>query len=235
MPDGDREFEDTLMRRVMRSRPGYRAFCATVDLLGMTRMLDENAWEAMHRLNDLQSAFVSSTLFFPGDGLERACFAGDSWFFVREVGPDEDVPRLWESFCGRLFALVSFAADMEREIGNPGLRVIASHGRLVQVIEPDSCRQELTANQTRNWFVLTGAAEGLVKCMAAERAGRQRGFAWGQFWHEKLDAPMIYSGSPLAKIEPRAYGQPTVYPLIYSELCARDRSEVKLQPEFLRK
>lgn len=122
------DFENELQRRVERSRSGYRAFCATIDLLGVTRMLEKDPWEAMSRLNDLQQSFAHASLFFPSDAQERACFAGDSWFMVREVRPDEDEGGLWKLFCGRVFALVSIAAAMEHDLGNPGIRVIASRG-----------------------------------------------------------------------------------------------------------
>jgi len=233
MPADD--FETELLRRVERSRSGYRAFCATIDLLGVTRMLKDDPQEAMSRLNDLQLSFAHASLFFPSDAEERACFAGDSWFIVREIRPDDDEASLWKVFCGRIFALLSIAAEIEHDLGNPGLRAIASRGRLVQIIDPDGWREDFIERQTRNWFVLTGANEALVKCLGAERAGSSHGFAWGQLWHETLEHELEYMGTPLAKIDRHAYQDPQVYPYIYDEMCSRSRNRVTLSVEFLKK
>jgi hypothetical protein len=227
--------ETELRRHVERSLPGYRAFCATVDLLGVTRMLEDDPEEAMNRLNGLQRSFADATLLFPGDAQERACFAGDSWFIVREVQPGADEPALWKVFCGRMFALASIAAEIEYDLGNPGVRVIASRGRLVQIAEPDRWRGHSTSHQTRNWFVLTGATEALVKCMAAERAGSHNGFQWGYFWHETVEHDLEYAGTPLVQIDPHAYGDEHVYPRIYDEMCSRAKNRVNLPEAFLTK
>lgn len=229
------DFEKEVLRRVERSRSGYRALCATVDLLGVTRMLEEDPYEAMSRLNDLQQSLANATLFFPNDAEERACFAGDSWFLVREVGPDEDEAQLWRAFCGRVFALVSMAAEIEHDLGNPGIRVIASRGRLVQIVELERWREDFIEDQTRHWFVLTGAAEGLIKCQAAEKAGSGGGFGRGLFWHEKLDTELEYIGTPLGKINRQSYCDPTVYPQIYDEMCSRGVDTARLSSGYLRK
>lgn len=229
------EFETKLRHRLVRSREGYRAFCATIDLLGVSQLLEQDPAEAMSRLNDLQLAFAHGTLIFPGDAQERACFAGDSWFFVREVAPDEDEPALWKAFCGRVFALVSIVAEMENDLGNPGLRVIISYGSLVQIIEPDNWREDFIEPQTRNWFVLTGAAEALRKSLCAEQAGKKAGFKEGYFWHESPTLPLKYLGTPLTKFDHSIFDQPTTYPAIYEELSIRTNYEVSLPPEFLAK
>lgn len=214
-------FEDELLRLIARRRPGYRALCATVDLLGVKAMLEVDSVAAMNRLNDLLEAIAHATQFFPGDGQERACFAGDSWFFVREVRPEEHEVALWKEFCGRLFALVSIAAEIEVDLGNPGLRVIASRGDLAQTVEPDSWREDFIEDQTRHWFVLTGAAEGLRKSQAAEAAGAAGGFTPSQFWHEELGKEFEYLGTPLSRIRLESYGDRQAYVAIFEEMCAR--------------
>lgn len=231
---GSNALDKQVLRRVNRSRLGYRALCATVDLLGVSRMWEEDPTEALSRLNDLQESFADATLLFPGDTQERACFAGDSWFLVREVLPEEDEAQLWEAFCGRVFALSSIAAQIEYDLGSPGLRVIASRGRLIQIIEPDRWRKDFINDQVRNWFILTGAAEGLVKCQAAEKAGKKGGFSWGHFWHESLDTELEYIGTPLAKIDLRAFRDLKVYPYIYEEICKHSVGTTKLSLESLK-
>ena len=103
----ERDPWNQIARLAQRQRAGFSSFCASVDLLGIRDMSVRNPAEAGARLNDLQSGLGEATSFFPGGADYRGCFLGDSWFFVREVSPDESIPELWPAFCGHLYALTS--------------------------------------------------------------------------------------------------------------------------------
>jgi hypothetical protein len=45
---------------------------------------------------------------------------------------------------------------MDRQIGNPGLRVVVAAGPLLQVSDPESWKKLPCKLETANWFVLTG-------------------------------------------------------------------------------
>jgi hypothetical protein len=222
------DFLAGVLRMAVRRRSGFRSLCAAIDLLGMRRMLLTRPEEAASRLNDLQR-IPEALLFFPGGDQYRACFVGDSWFIVREVPPDEDWSTVWPDFCGHVFALASFANELEGGLGNPGLRAVAAHGAVSQVFEPDErMHPELNA-QLRNWFVLTGADQALVKCDEALRAGQAQGFKHHAFWHERVDEECVFSGSPLSPVPVSEYGRPELYAELFARMLASHIGEARLQ------
>src|SRR5437879_4020245 len=103
---------EELMQAVWRSRAGFHAFTATIDLLGMTQFMKKEPSEARSRLNDLHQGFGDAMSLYPGGEAYRVCFAGDSIFVVREIEPDVDYRTFWPVFCGHLFAITGFLHTM---------------------------------------------------------------------------------------------------------------------------
>lgn len=220
--------EPELLELMSRSRTGFKAFCATVDLLGMKTMIRENPIEASSRLNDLQQGFGDAFLLFPGGTDYRVCFAGDSVFVVKELAPEESWIERWPDFCGHVFALASVMQDLEVSIGNPGIRLIISYGQLFQLRQPDSWREESISEYTRNWLVLTGASDALVKCTEAERLGQNGGFDGGYCWHEDTKRERSYLGTRLFRIPTNLCRLPDLYPTFYQEVRARTEKQTEL-------
>ena len=191
--------------------------------------------EAQQRVNDVQQSVTDAVLFFPGAQHYRACFAGDSWFVVREVDPEEDAGSLWPGFCGHIYALASIAQEIEAGLGSPGIRVIASHGQLLPLEEPDGWQDPAISAETARWFALTGINEALLKCGAAERAGSEGGFRGGFFWHERPTSDYQYWGTPFLRIPVRTYCDESQYPMFYEVLCSEHTEVTVLEAKYLRK
>jgi len=224
-------FMEGVLRLVRRKQPGFSSFCAIIDLLGIGAMIRDKPAEAASRINDLISLPKSLT-FFPGGEEYRACFAGDSWYIVREVSPDENRGDLWPAFCGHTYALTSFMQGMELGIGNPGVRVVVAYGDLLQIEQPDDFRSyDHLAEQTQHWFVLTGADSSLIKCERAHAAGKEGGFLGGRFWLEDMENPGEFLGVPIRKIKLEAYMQPALYPVLYGEILGYVTDRVSLPLE----
>jgi hypothetical protein len=217
---GDQFVED-LLRLVNRGRAGFQAFAATVDLIGIKDQMVKRKHEARARLDDLQQGLGEALWFFPGGEEYRVCFAGDSVFVVRELEPDADTGSLWASFRGHIYALAGFLDDMDRQIGNPGLRVVVAAGPLFQLSEPDSWKKLPWRRETANWLVLTGATAALSKCTEAEALGSAAGFLTGYCWHEQPTPAGSFLGTRLQKV-PLEYAQrPPLYETFYKEMVAR--------------
>ena len=146
------EFDDQLLRRVNRSRKGYTALAATIDLLAIRSMTSTDPREARQRLNDLQGGVSASITLYPGGADYRVCFAGDSVFLVQELEPEVDGTNAWANFCGHIFAISCLLNDMDRGIENPGLRVIIAAGSLLQITDPDSWKGTPWAAQSIGSF-----------------------------------------------------------------------------------
>jgi hypothetical protein len=217
---GDQFVEDVL-RLVNRSREGFQAFVATVDLVGFKNQMVERKDEAKARLDDLQQGFGEALLFFPGGEEYRVCFASDSVFIVREAEPGADTGSLWASFCGHIYALAGFLDDMDRQIGNPGLRVVVAAGPLLQLSKPESWKKLPWWPEMTNWFVLTGATDALRKCMEAESRGSAAGFLAGYCWHEQPTSAGSFLGTRLQKVLPEHAQRPALYETFYKEMVAR--------------
>lgn len=209
---------EEVLELVRRRRPGYSSFCVSVDLLGVRRMLSNNPPEAGARLNDLQIGLAEATILFPGGGDYRACFLGDSWFIVREVSPEQDPDTLWPAFCGHLFALTSIVRDMKDGLGNPGIRAVAARGSVTQIELPDAWRDKHLRDETKHWFVLTGADQALVKSEQAQRAGKKGGFFGNLFWFEVLQDPGTFWGTPFRKFSPLELRRPDLYAAFYERM-----------------
>lgn len=194
----------------------------------MQRMIRENPDEAQSRLDDLQQGFGDALVLFPGGEDYRVCFAGDSIFVVKELAPGEGRVERWPSFCGHVFALASVIQDLEVGIGNPGIRLIMSYGRLFQLRQPNSWREKPISEYTRNWLVLTGASDALLKCTQAERLGRNAGFSGGYCWHEDPERERSYIGTRLFSIPNALCRQPGLYPVFYEELRVRGDNRAEL-------
>ncbi len=193
-------------------------------------MLAANPWEVRARLDDLQQGLGQAVIFFRGGSEYRACFAGDSWFIIRELKPEETDEDLWPHFCGHIYALTQFVQEMEVTIGSPGLRVVISRGALAQLTTPDNWQEPELADFTRNWFVLTGASEAFIKCQEVERSGSGRGFVGGYFWHESPEKERMYWGTPFFKLPPKWY-EGHDYPGVYEYVCRKRAKEVDLSTE----
>ncbi len=213
-------FED-LLRLVNRLRHGFQAFAATVDLIGIKDQMAKRKHEVRSRLDDLQQGFGAALSVFPGAEKYRVCFAGDSVFVVREREPEADTGSLWASFCGHVYALAGFLDDMDRQIGNPGLRVVVAAGPLYQLSEPDSWKKLPWRRETANWFVLTGASAALSKCTEAEALGSAAGFLAGYCWHEQPTPAGLFLGTRLQKVPLEYAPQPSLYEMFYKEMVAR--------------
>jgi len=222
---------DEIFKLVSRSRQDFNAFCATFDLLGIRTMMKNDPDEAKAQLDDLQQGFGEALIFFPGGKDYRVCFAGDSLFIVKELSPEDNWIKHWPSFSGHLFAMASVLHNLETNIGNPGLRVIISYGHLLQLREPDSWRDKLISEYTKNWLVLTGASDALIKCTEAERLGSKGGFDGGYCWHEEPDQEYSYLGTPLFRIQNERCQQPNLYPGFYKEIRRKAVKKAKLQKE----
>lgn len=170
--EGD-QFAEDMLRLVNRGREGFQAFAATVDLVGIKNQMVKRKDEARARLDDLQQGFGGALSIFPEGEEYRVCFATDEVFVVRELDPGADAGPLWASFCGHIYALAGFLDDRDRQIGNPGLRVVVAAGPLLQVSDPESWKKLPCRLETANWFVLTGASGALQKCMKAESLGKK--------------------------------------------------------------
>lgn len=215
-----------------RTRPGFRAFCATVDLLGVSEMMMEAPKEAAQRLNDLQEGFGEALLvLYPRGPAYRMCFAGDCWFVVQEVSPDEDTDELWPLFCGHVFALASCLHILETNWELPGVRVVVSYGPLLQICEPESWRRYDTEGYTSNWMVLTGASTALAKCTKVESLGKNSGFDGGYFWHEIPDSEGEYLGSRFFEVQPARCWRPEIYADVYRRLCDTAARRVGKPPD----
>lgn len=220
---------DKILELVSRGRQGFNAFCATIDLLGMRSLMKSDFLEARSRLDDLHQGFGDDLLLFPGGEDYHVCFAGDSLFIVKELSPENNWINYWPSFTGHIFAMASFLHDLDTNIGNPGLRVIISYGRLFQLREPESWKDKMISPYTKNWVVLTGASEALVKCTEAEKRGSSGGFEGRYCWHEKPDQEFKYLGTPLFKVSSKFYQQPSIYPALYEEIRRKARKRAELE------
>lgn len=221
-------FGDDVVKLALRRRRGYQSFCAVVDLLGVRAMLKKRPSEAGSRLNDLQKGFGEATFFFPGGSDYRACFVGDSWFVVKEVTPDEQAEELWPAFCGHIYALTSFIYELEKGLGNPGLRVVVAAGPVSQVEEPDEWRYSHIAEETKHWFVLTGADQALVKSERAQRLGKRAGFFGNFFWFEVAGRENLFWGAPFRPFPAEEYQDPTLYPEFFDRLLKNHSAEAAL-------
>ena len=143
-----------------RSGEGFRAFAASADLLGMKILMAKDRREARQRLNDFQQGFADALAFFPGGERYRVCSAGDSVFVVQELEPGEDEAALWPSFCGHIYAVTAHNNDMDRTIGNCGVRLIMASGALFQLVRPESWHKLPHADQTENWFSVNAGRKG---------------------------------------------------------------------------
>jgi hypothetical protein len=222
---------DDLLEAVKRGRDGFRAIAASIDLVGMKNLMARRPGEARARLDDLQQGFGEALIFHPGGEAYRVCFAGDSVFVVQELDPDAEADEgaVWASFCGHIFALGGFLNDMDRGIGNPGLRVFVAAGPLFQLTKPDSWRTLPWSQETANWFVLTGASVALAKVWEAEKAGRGGGFDPGYCWHELLGAPGTFLGTTLRKIGPEYSRQRALYPEVYREMIHNANRKTQIE------
>jgi len=212
IPDDFKEILD-------RNRQGYKSMCASIDLLGMKDYLLEEPKEASARLNDLQK-LPEALMFFPGGEQYRACFVGDSWFIVREVEPDADIKKLWPDFCGHMFALASFAHEIEVKIGNPGIRAVAAYGDVSPIIEPQIDLNPELKEQVSNWFSLTGADQAVVKCIKADSLGQDGGFKHKIFWHESLENEFTFLGSHLSPVSSSEYSRYNLYEWIFNQMMS---------------
>jgi hypothetical protein len=220
--------EQDILELVRRSRSGFQAFAATVDLLGMKEDMAQRPPEARARLDDLQQGFGEALVFYPGGDAYRVCFATDSLFVVREIEPETKQADLWATFCGHIFELACFIHVMERNIGNPGLRVVIAAGPLFQLQEPESWRKLPCSQETGNWFVLTGASAALKKCIDAEACRSAGGFVGGYCWHEKPDAPGVFLGTSLKQLSPKTYQRPELYAEFYRWMVANADKQAAL-------
>ena len=221
----DSEFESQIVAEIKRSRRGYGAFAASIDLLATQALMKMNSHEARQRVNDLQQGIGEALQFFPGGELYRVCFTGDSVFVIREIDPDEHTPLLWPVFCGHIYALASFMHDVDKRIGNAGVRAIIAHGPLFQLTDPDSWKRLPWQGQVRNWFVLTGPSIALTKCLNAEKAGRKGGFFSSYCWHERLEKVGTFLGTPLQALPLECAMHPELYAEVHSRMiAAADRS-----------
>lgn len=211
-----------------RMRSGYKAFCAYLDLLGMQKTMKLDPDEAIHRLDDFQQGFGDALLLFPGGEDYRVCFLADSLLVIKEITPEENNEDSWPFFCGHVFALASCVQELEKNIGNPGLRMFVSYGQLYQIVEPNSWHQYPISEFTKTWFVLTGASEALKKCDRADRIGQRGGFEGGYCWHEDPNEEGSYLGTPIYRINPTQMRQPNLYPFFYKELCEKSDKTVRL-------
>ncbi|MBD3194102.1 MAG: hypothetical protein GF317_03545 [Candidatus Lokiarchaeota archaeon] len=221
--------EENLIKTLERMRPGYRAFCATIDLLGVTKMILKRKSEVYHRLNDLQKVFGDALLFFPGGSDFRVTFLGDSLIIVKELSPELKVKSEWPIFCGHIYAISTILHEIELGFDNPGLRVIISYGKLFQISQPDSWRNELISKFTENWYVLTGACEALAKCHKAEEMGKKGGFIGNYCWHENPEKRLNYLGTKITSIPLANYQQPKLYPNFYLQMCQNSIKDAELK------
>ncbi len=180
---------------------------------------------------NLQQGFAEVLAFFPGGADYRVCFAGDSVFVVKELVPEAKIEDLWPTFCGHIYCIASFLNDIDRRIGNLGIRVVISYGALLQLYRPDSWRHELFAKFTKNWFVLTGASEAFTKTVKAEGLGKKCAFFNQYCWHEFPNEPDTYHGTPIKKISLELTGLPELYPLFYQEMCSKADRTARLEPK----
>jgi len=160
----------------LRRRKGYRSFCAAVDLLGV-RSCSENDLRSGGTLNDLQKGFAKHVLLSRARGTIGPVSSADSWFVVREVSPTRTPKRYGRQFCGHIFR-ADLASSLNLKPGwQPG---IARGGAQVcsQIEEPDTWSFEHIADETRHWFVLTGADQALVKERALSARGKGRRIRW---------------------------------------------------------
>jgi hypothetical protein len=202
-----------------RSRPGCRAMAASIDLCARSDDLEKKLWEAHARIEDLYYNFAEALLLFPGGSDYRACFFGETVWVVREVRPNEKLRELWPRFCGHVYALCAQQQKSKAITGDLGIRVIASYGQLLQIRRSDSWKDALFAEETSNWFVLTGANESVAKCIKAERSGRENSFLDKYFWHESLDRPCHYLGTPIASLPSTERPEPELYSEFYRRMC----------------
>lgn len=222
---------EEILRLAMRMKQGYQAFCAHIDLLGTKSYSKNNPREMLHRLDDFQQGFGDALVFFPGGEDYHVCFLADTILVVKELEGKKNSGKIWQTFCGHVYALASVIHDMEINIGNPGVRMIISYGRLSQLFEPDSWRNEIIARYTENWFVLTGKSDALMKCDAAQRQGSKKGFLKGYCWHEIPNQEYHYLGTPIFKIPLAQYQIPHIYSYFYRTLLKKATKKAILKLE----
>jgi len=222
---------DRAVAMARRKQTGFRSFCASVDLLGVREMAPKRPSELIERLNDLYEGLGGALELHPPPAATRACFAGDSFFVVRELTPEAQVEKDWPSFCGHLYALAAHVQHLEKAWGNPGVRVIVSYGDLVPLSDPEALRRNLTVSgYTRDWLLLTGVDDALLKCWQAEAGGSRLGFQRECFWHEDLGNPRAYLGSPILEVRDALLQAPELYPQLYREIVGRVAERTSLPP-----
>jgi hypothetical protein len=217
-----------IVEMVHRGAEGFWALAASVDLIGMSAQMVQNPCEARARLNDLQQGFGEALCLYPGGAVYRVCFAGDSVFVIREIEPEARVAPIWASFCGHMFAVAGLLHEMDRAIGNPGLRVVVAAGPLFQLADPESWKRLPWRHETQNWFVLTGASVAFAKCWKAERLGTKGGFRRGYCWHERLTEAGIFLGTRLARVPDEMACDPSQYGQVYSLMASTAEEKATL-------
>jgi len=221
MSSSSKSDKSGLVELARRMRSGFQAFCASIDLYAFRSLIKSNPREALHRVNDLQRGFADALVSFPGGSDYRVCFAGDSVFVVKELQPEEKIEDLWPTFCGHIYGISSFLNEIDTNIGNKGIRVIISYGKLIQLFKPDSWKHQLFAPFTENWFVLTGASEAFKKTIKADVLGKAGGFLNKYCWHELPNKSCLYQGTPIEKVPLEWTLQPKLYPRFYERMNSK--------------
>ncbi len=220
-----------IKERVFYYRWELQSLCASIDLLGVRHAIKTGIDEAYQMVNDLHVTIGMSLAMFPGGENYRAVLLGDSVWILKQLPAGGSLGDHWPQFCGHVFTLANRLWDMEKQIGRPGLRAIISFGRQIVLDDPTLWRQKLVADQTKDWFVFSGPSEAVAKCHEAELKGTRAGFIGNLCWHERLDCPTRFCGTPFGIPHPEAWRDPGLYPGVYDAMREGTQKNVRLDFE----
>ena len=225
---------EAIVLEAKRRQPGWHGFAASFDLVAIGAQLNmggDNApkrAEAWQRINDLHLFFGEIFDFFPAPHKYSVCFAGDSIFVIQEIEPGIDFKELWPEFCGHMYALAGYIHQAEQDIDNLGLRVIVAYGQLFPLFQPDRWKNLDPAISGTNWAALTGPSEAFKKCFDAEGRGTKGGFDKFYCWHEQIDQPKTFHGTPIREIDLHYARRPDMYPEFHIEMLKLADKEATL-------
>ena len=202
---------DDLLEKIKHTELYNDTFCASIDLLGTSSLLNRADTNLIDRLYNLYYSFQAADQDYPLSNDVRVCYIADSIWLIREFTikePNLNLENEWKTFCGQIY-LISSDISIHENFGektskdNPcGIRVIISYGKTYDIFKNETWKDK------NNWYALTGPNTALIKCDTAEKKGEKGGFkknyCFAEIWGEnnrykgcKLQCQKIFDQSQL--------------------------------------